>query len=404
MRILIVGSGAREHALCYALRENTLFVMPGNPGMKSLATLIPGDILDPERVLQVVRDHEVELVLIGPEAPLAAGISDLLREENIWVFGPNREASRLESSKAFAKEFMRKYQIPTADYVVVEDEEHFLQYADKNYVIKADGLAGGKGVFIPQTQAEYKAIGESLFRDKSLGASAELVVLEEYLEGSECSFFYLVNNHSYTYLGDAKDHKKAFEGERGPNTGGMGAISPVMDLCERELTQMHEIMERVYAGLHQEGLSFQGVLFIGAKRAGDGLKVLEFNVRFGDPETQSLLLRIESDFTKHIIQVAMDQPLDEVKRTDQCAVGVVLASENYPDKPLLDQQIQIGELEDVFLFHGGTKEVDGELYNSSGRVFTLVALESEVLKASEKVYKEISKIHFNGSRYRKDII
>lgn len=403
MKILVLGSGAREHALCYGLQKEELYCVPGNPGIGELATLCEGDILNPEEMVNLAKELDVDLVVIGPEAPLEKGVSDALRIAGFSVFGPSKEAARLETSKAFAKDFMKKYDIPTADYVLCEDLETFNRYQDKNYVVKADGLCGGKGVFIPKDREEYLAIGESLFKDKSLGDSANKVVLEEFLEGPECSFFYLVNDRSYTYLGDAKDHKKAFEGETGPNTGGMGAISPVVDLTEREMTQMHEIMEKVYRGLKEEQLSFQGVLFIGVIRTKEGLKLLEFNVRFGDPETQSLLLRVESELSEHLLEVAENKPLSAPRLTEDVAVGVVVASAGYPEKPETGYPIILGDLQGVTLFHGGTKKEGEKLLNSGGRIFTLVALQDDVLKASKMVYKEIEKIAFKGSRFRKDI-
>ncbi|NLY37513.1 MAG: phosphoribosylamine--glycine ligase [Tissierellia bacterium] len=400
MKILLIGSGAREHALLYAMKKNhpdyDYFAMPGNPGMK-----IPS--LEEAAAMELKWD----LVIIGPEDPLARGVADDFRKKGILVFGPGADAAALESSKIFSKNFMQKYDIPTAAYKearTYKDALNVLMKFSDPPVIKADGLAGGKGVFLPESINEAHSILEALMVENLLGSSGSKVLFEEKLEGPEISFFYLVNKQGYKYLGSARDHKRAYDGGKGPNTGGMGTYSPVPDVDEKDMKQIDEIMERTYRGILAENMDYRGVVFIGCMRTKEGLKVLEYNVRFGDPETQVLMARLESDFLELAMAVAKNELIPEVLLKDQVALCVVLASKGYPNEILKDQPIEIGNLEeDILLFSGGTSLLDGVLVNSSGRVFSLVALGDNFEQAREKVYGSIDRVKFQGMWYRRDI-
>lgn len=400
MRILLVGSGAREHALLYSMKKDyptyEYYALPGNPGMEI-----------PSISLQEAMEKNWDLVLIGPEEPLVKGMADVFREKGIPVFGPGAEAAALEGSKIFSKNFMRKYAIPTAKYKVARSYNEALNILMKFSelpVIKGDGLAGGKGVFLPRSVNEAQSIIEALMVEDLLGSSGSKLVFEERLEGKEISFFYLVNEKGYRYLGCARDHKRAHDGGEGLNTGGMGTFSPVPDMGEKDLIEIDEIMDKTFQGMMAEEMDYRGVLFIGCMRTKEGLKVLEYNVRFGDPETQVLMARLKSDFLELALAVAKNEELPEVVLTDQVALCVVLASQGYPGEILKDQPIQIGNLkEDLLLFSGGTSLIDGVLVNSSGRVYSLVSLGENLQEARKKVYDNIGQIQFKGVWYRKDI-
>lgn len=400
MNILIVGSGAREHALLYSLQKDhphyNYYGYPGNPGMKIAAV---GN--------EEFHRRNWDLVIIGPEAPLVDGMADELRKNNIPVFGPGASAALLEGSKAYSKRFMDKYEIPTAKFMETEDYKKALIYLDgfeSLPVIKADGLAAGKGVFIPETKEEAREVLESLLVGHALGASGAKLVIEERLEGPEISFFYLVNKKGYEYLGSARDHKRAYDGDQGPNTGGMGTYSPVPDVSDRDLEEIERIMEKTYKGILEEEMDYRGVVFIGCMRTTDGLKVLEYNVRFGDPETQVLMARFDSDFLELALAVANNKNLPPVKLRQEVALCVVLASKGYPGDLLTDQRISFSSLDDdILLFSGGTSSQEGVLVNSGGRVFSMVGLADNFTEARKKVYSNIDKVSFEGVWYRKDI-
>lgn len=400
MKILLIGSGAREHALLYAMKKNhpdyEYFAMPGNPGMEI-----------PSLELVEAMEEKWDFVIIGPEDPLAQGLADDFRKKGTLVFGPAANAAILEGSKIFSKNFMEKYAIPTARSKQAQSYKEALDVLmefKKLPVIKADGLAGGKGVFLPESVNEAHSILEALMIEDLLGSSGSKVLFEEKLEGPEISFFYLVNRQGYEYLGSARDHKRAYDGGKGPNTGGMGTYSPVPDLDEKDKIEIDEIMKKTYQGILAENMDYRGVIFIGCMRTKEGLKVLEYNVRFGDPETQVLVARLESDFLELALAVAKNETIPEVILKDQVALCVVLASQGYPHGLLKDQPIEIGNLdEDILLFSGGTSLLDGVLVNSSGRVFSLVALAENFAEAREKAYGNIDKVKFQGVWYRRDI-
>ena len=406
MRILVLGSGGREHALVEALSRSphrpTLFAMPGNPGMSVLAELIPGDMMEASIVSSVCLARSIDLVVIGPEGPLAAGIADVLRNQGISVFGPGADGARLETSKDYAKQFMQQYDIPTAGYQTVTSYEEMLQAYRLPIVIKADGLAGGKGVYIPQSKPEYDRLAGELFIKHSLGKSADRVLLEELLIGPEISFFYLLNGTDYLYVGNARDHKRAFDGDQGPNTGGMGAFTPV-ELTSQDEDEIDAIIQKTVNGLQSEGIDYRGVLFIGCMKTTEGLKVLEYNVRFGDPETQALQERWNDQLTDWLESAATGKPFAEAKLADKAAVCLVVCSKGYPGNILSDQDIELNDLSGVKLFHAGTARRNNRLVNQGGRVFDLVASADHIEQACRLVYDKVVQIQFNGCWYRHDI-
>lgn len=407
MNVLVIGSGAREHAIVHAMHksrlEHRLYALPGNPGIAQLAELVPGDPLKEEDVKKACTEHAIDLVLFGPEAPLALGLADSVRSWGIPVFGPGRQGAMLETSKQFAKEFMFKNNIPTAHYDSVTSYQDMMEKKKWPVVIKADGLAQGKGVFIPENESEYESVARTLFVDKALGDAAQTVLLEEKLQGPEVSFFYLVNEAGYFYLGCARDYKRAYDGDQGPNTGGMGAVSPVI-LSDDEVEDIRNIMERTYQGMIMDNMDYRGVIFIGCMRSQEGLKVLEYNVRFGDPETQALLLRLEEDFLSLVYKTAQNLSMPKIsKRKDATTVCVNLCSAGYPGPIEKGQEITMGDPRNVTIFQGGTSLVNGKLVTSGGRVISVVAIASSIEQARKLVYDSIDEIRYLGRWYRKDI-
>ena len=406
MNILVIGSGGREHALVAALQRSAshhrLFALPGNPGIATVATCIAGSVVDESLLQEVCLDKTIDLVVFGPELPLQAGLADRVRSWGILAFGPGADGAELECSKVFAKDFMQRHSIPSAHYQVVADFGEMLAAYQADFVIKADGLAGGKGVFLPTTHEQYRSIAEDLFLNQKLGPSAERVVLEERLQGPEISFFYLLNGKTSYYLGSARDHKRAYEGGIGPNTGGMGAFTPVA-LTKQDRTDIKNIIDRTVNGLTRDGIDYRGVLFIGCMRTTQGLKVLEYNVRFGDPETQALQAQWGEGFDQLLLAAARGTPFPDSYLDETPSVCVVVCSEGYPDTIRGGETVTIGQHRHTTLFHAGTALKDGRLINQSGRVFNLVASGDTIEQARALVYDEINQIQFKGCWYRKDI-
>lgn len=417
VNILVLGSGGREHAIAWALAKspNTdeLYVAPGNGGTDGIAENIALDMLDGDAVLGFVRDKEIGLVVIGPEAPLVAGVADGLRAAGVRVFGPNADGAQLEGSKAYSKEFMLANGIPTAAYARFDAAEPALAYVREQgapIVIKADGLAAGKGVVVAETLEDAEDAVRACF-DGAFGEAGSTVVIEECMTGPECSLLSFVTAGKSFPMAPAQDHKRAYDGDRGPNTGGMGVYSPVPIVTDEEMAAMVEIMDRAAAATAREPFAsdYRGTLYGGFMLTPQGPKIVEFNVRFGDPETQVVLPRLESDLVEVMCAVADGRPEDiELAWSDAWAVCVVLASEGYPgsyEKGKVILGIEEAEaLDGVTVFHAGTKRnSDGELLTNGGRVLNVVALGDTFEEARERAYEACDLINFEGKQLRSDI-
>lgn len=418
MNILVLGGGGREHAITWALakspRTDELFVAPGNGGTDAIATNVSDlDACDAQAVLAFAKDHNIELVVIGPEAPLVAGVADVLREAGIAVFGPDAQGAQLEGSKAYSKAFMEANNIPTARYATFTELEPALAYVRElgaPIVVKADGLAAGKGVIVAEELEDAEEAVQDCFSG-AFGEAGSRVVIEECLTGPECSLLAFVSNGQAHCMTTAQDHKRAFDGDLGPNTGGMGVYSPVPIVTADELAEMREIMQRSAEATAREPFDtdYRGVLYGGFMLTPEGPKVLEFNARFGDPETQVVLPRLENDLVDIMMAVAEGRPQDiELEWQDQWAVCVVLASEGYPgsyEKGKVILGVDEAEtIEGVTVFHAGTaKNYDDELVTAGGRVLNVVALGDTFEEAREKAYEACALINFEGKQYRSDI-
>ena len=414
MRVLVVGSGGREHAICYKLSQEKkvekIYCAPGNAGISKIAKCIDIKDDDINKLLSFAKENEIDLTIVGPEAPLVEGIVDEFEKENLKIFGPNKECAKLEGSKAFSKEFMIKHNIPTAKYKEYTNIDKAIKEIDLfgyPVVIKADGLAAGKGVIIAQNHEEAVGSLEDMMSDKKFGSAGEKIVVEEFLKGVETSILAFVDNNTIVPMESAKDHKKVYNNEEGPNTGGMGTFSP-SNIYDDELSKIvkEEVLDKTLKGFKVENLNYKGILFIGLMITEDGPKVLEYNVRFGDPETQSLLLRLETDLSE-IIESILDNKLDEVKikYDEKHAVCVMLTSGGYPENYEKEKVIKgLEELdEDIVVFHSGTKMLDNKLVTNGGRVIGIATKGNSLEEASKKVYSNIEKLNFEGMHYRTDI-
>lgn len=418
MNILLLGSGGREHAIAWALAKSPkcekLYVAPGNGGTASIAENVFGlAIEDGQAVLSFARDHAIDLVVVGPEAPLVAGVADVLREAGVAVFGPDAQGAQLEGSKTYSKEFMEANGIPTARYRSFTDKDAALAYVDElgaPIVVKADGLAAGKGVVVADDVEDAKEAVRDCF-EGAFGAAGSTVVIEECMTGPECSLLAFVTGGRAFCMATAQDHKRAFDGDRGPNTGGMGVYSPVPIVTDEELAAMMKVMETAAAATAREPFAhdYRGVLYGGFMLTPEGPKVLEFNARFGDPETQVVLPRLKSDLVDVMWAVANGRPEDvRLEWSDQWAVCVVLASEGYPGSYEKGKVIlgvdDAEELEGVTVFHAGTvHNADEELITNGGRVLNVVALADTFGEARELAYEACDRIEFEGKQYRSDI-
>lgn len=416
MKLLVVGSGGREHALAWKLAQSpmveTVFVAPGNAGTERETKLTNLAKTDHQDLIEFCRAENIAFTVIGPEAPLAAGIVDDFRAAGLPVFGPTRAAAQLESSKDFAKAFMKRHGIPTAQYQTFEDAKSAHDYVDAKgapIVIKADGLAAGKGVIVAMTLKEaHDAIDDMLLGNK-MGNAGARVVIEDFLQGEEASFIVMVNGEHVLPMATSQDHKRLLDGDQGPNTGGMGAYSPAPvvtpEVYERA---MNEIILPTVRGMKADGNEFTGFLYAGLMIDQHGAPyTIEFNCRFGDPETQPIMSRLDSDLAV-LVQAALDGKLDGVSAewNPQTAVGVVLAAENYPDNPKkgdiisgLEEADNIGKV-----FHAGTNAGgNGEILTNGGRVLCVVGLGDDTAAAKAKAYQALEKIRFDGMQYRRDI-
>jgi phosphoribosylamine--glycine ligase len=419
MKILLIGSGGREHALAWKLAQSpqvqTVYVAPGNGGTATAKHVAAGiqnlPISDLQELADFAQREKIHLTVVGPEAPLAAGIVDVFRSNGLRIFGPTQLAAQLESSKDFSKAFMKRHGIPTAEYQTFSNAIEAHAYIDAKgapIVIKADGLAAGKGVVVAMNLVEAHAAVDMMLADNKLGNAGARVVIEEFLTGEEASFIVLVDGKQVLALATSQDHKRLLDGDQGPNTGGMGAYSPAPVVTpEIHARALREVIMPTVKGMAADGIPYTGFLYAGLMISPDGrLKTLEFNCRMGDPETQPIMARLRSDLV-NALDHAVDGTLNEVELDwdRRTALGVVLAAHNYPDTPRNGDAITgiSKDTEDQITFHAGTKLHDGKLLTSGGRVLCIVGLSDTVRGAQQKAYDAIDQIEFDGMQYRKDI-
>jgi phosphoribosylamine--glycine ligase len=415
MKILLLGSGGREHALAWRLVRDDpatqLFIAPGNAGTARLGTNLPLAATDLDGLLRWAAAEKPDLTIVGPEAPLCAGAVDRFEAASLPIFGPNRAAARLEGSKVFTKDFLLKHGLPTAAGAGFTDSLSALAYSQKHpvypQVIKADGLAAGKGVVIAQTPMEAAQTIHRIMDEKIFGAAGSALVIEEFLPGREMSVHVLTDGVSHVILPIAQDHKRLGDGDSGPNTGGMGAYAPAPFATEVLQAQIeHDVVQPVLAALRSEGIDFRGILYIGLIWTQAGPQILEFNVRGGDPETQILLPLIDTPLVE-IFQAIREKRLGHVpiRPNDQSAVTIVLAAAGYPQAPETGAVIDGLDLDlpDTFVFHGGTRTEGKNVVTSGGRVLSVTAWAGNLAAARELAYQRAAKIHFAGCQYRRDI-
>jgi len=422
MKVLVLGGGGREHALVWKLRQEAgvteVLCAPGNPGTAAIATNVALDILSPDAVTAFVQAEGVDLTVVGPEQPLAAGVSDALRQAGATVFGPSQAAARLETSKAFSKAFMERHGVPTAKARICttpEEAEAAVNAFGAPVVIKADGLAAGKGVTVATTVGEALEAVDGAMRQGAFGAAGSTVVVEECLVGPEVSFFVLCDGVRGVPIGTAQDHKRAFDDDQGPNTGGMGALAP-SPLVDEALANrvMRTIVDPVLTGMRNEGNPFAGILYCGLMLTADGPKVIEFNVRFGDPEAQVVLPLLPVDLAPLLVAAAGGTlPTTPLPAPSGARVGVVLASGGYPGQMDVGFPIagldEAGALDDVVVFHAGSRLRQGshlrqgEVVTAGGRVLTVVGAGSSLREARDRAYEAVSRISFKDMHFRRDI-
>jgi phosphoribosylamine---glycine ligase len=416
MKILIVGGGGREHALAWKLKQSPsierIFCAPGNAGTAEIGENVVIEANDIAALIRCAKENRVDLTVVGPDDPLAAGIVDRFAAEGLRIFGPSKMAARLESSKIFAKKLMDAQGIPTAEAGTFEHSNEALRFCDGlkfPVVIKADGLALGKGVIIASDPAAARSTIDAMMNQGRFGNAGRRVVIEEFLRGTECSLHALVNGMHYRLLQTARDHKRALDGDAGPNTGGMGAFSPANNWTAELEDQFHrKIMRPLLDGLYGKNIRFRGLLYPGLMLTASGARVLEFNCRFGDPETQAILPRMKSDLLP-LLEATIDGEIDAcaIKWDTRPAVTVVMASGGYPGKYETGSVISgLGEaakLDSVQVFHAGTKRVNGEIMTAGGRVLAVTALGSTVEAARTRAYEAVARIDFQNCHYRRDI-
>ena len=417
MKVLVVGSGGREHALCWAFSQSPLceklFCAPGNPGIESVATCLPIKVEDNAKIVAAVKEHDIDFVMIGPEIPLANGLADDLRAAGICCFGPSKSAARLESSKGFMKDLCKKYNIPTAAYERFTDPQKAKDYVKNQgapIVIKADGLAAGKGVTIAQTLDEAFAAIDDAMISGAFGAAGAEIVVEEFMTGEEASFFALCDGKDALYFASAQDHKAVYDGDKGPNTGGMGAYSPaaIIDDAMRDRV-MKDIIAPTVKGMQAEGCPFTGIFFAGLMITKDGPRLIEYNCRFGDPETQAMLPRLKSDLLSALYATARGLLTGiELHWHDYAALCVVMAANGYPAS--YEKGSVIGGLEeankipDGIVFHAGTaRNAQGEITANGGRVLGVTGWAPTIVEAQKKAYQTVSMVNWPEGFCRKDI-
>jgi phosphoribosylamine--glycine ligase len=415
MKLLVIGSGGREHAIAWRLAQSPkvsrVYVAPGNGGTAHEDGLFNVNLTGHADLVKFARDEKIHATVVGPEGPLAAGVVDAFREAGLRIFGPTKAAAQLESSKDFAKRFMQRHNIPTARYETFTDAAAARAYIEKHgtpIVIKADGLAAGKGVVVAMTAAEAHEAVDMMLSGNKLGDAGHRVVIEEFMQGEEASFIVMVDGTNVLALASSQDHKRIFDADKGPNTGGMGAYSPAPVVTpEVHHRAMHDIILPTVKGMAADGIPFSGFLYAGLMIADEAPRVVEFNCRLGDPETQPIFMRLKSDFFE-LVEHAIDGTLDKVDAEwdRRAALGVVMAAAGYPDAPRKGDVITglpIEAADDVHVFHAGTAEKDGQVVTSGGRVLCVTALGDKVKIAAERAYEAVEKIRFDGMQFRRDI-
>jgi phosphoribosylamine--glycine ligase len=415
MNILVIGSGGREHALAWKLaqseRVQMVYVAPGNGGTAADKRLRNVPITDIDALADFAVAEKIAITVVGPEAPLAAGVVDVFRKHGLRIFGPTQTAAQLESSKAFAKDFMARHKIPTAEYRTFTSAAEAKAYVDAKgvpIVIKADGLAAGKGVVIPTSLVGAHAVIDSMLSGNQFGEAGSRVVIEEFLHGEEASFIVMVDGEHVLPLATSQDHKRLLDGDHGPNTGGMGAYSPAPVVTpEVHARAMREVIMPTVRGMAADGITYTGFLYAGLMIAEDGsLKTLEFNCRMGDPETQPILMRLKTDLVD-VVEHAVEGTLDQVQLQwdRRIALGVVVAAHGYPESPRKGDAITgiPAETADCMTFHAGTQASDGKLVASGGRVLCVTALGDTVKQAQQRAYETAAHIKMDGAQYRRDI-
>ena len=414
MKILVVGGGGREHAICWKLSKEAnvdkIYCAPGNAGISNVAQCIDIQDSDIENLLKFAKENKIDLTIVGPEIPLVAGIVDKFEKEGLKIFGPNKKCAQLEGSKSFSKDFMIRHNLPTAKYKEYTDLDEAISEIDSfgyPVVIKADGLAAGKGVVIPENSEDAITTLKEMMSDKKFGNAGDKIVVEEFLTGIETSILAFVDNDTIVPMVSSKDHKKVFEGETGLNTGGMGTFSPSEIYTEKLAKEVQEkILDKTLEGFKKDNLNYKGILFVGLMITEDGPKILEYNVRFGDPETQSVLFRLDTDLNKIISEILNNNLKNiEINYSKEEAICVMLTSGGYPEN--YEKGKVISGLEnldsDIVVFHSGTKFDNENIVTNGGRVIGITAKGKTVKEAGEKVYENIKKINFEKMHYRKDI-
>lgn len=416
MKVLVIGGGGREHALCWKLRQSPLltelYAAPGNPGIARIADVVPIAAEEIQQLADFATDLKIDLTIVGPELPLTLGLVDEFRNRGLRVFGPQRQAAELEGSKVFAKEFMRRHEIPTADFQITHDAEETRQAAAKfgfPVVVKADGLAAGKGVYVIQDRQGLEAAIQEITVDRRFGASGDRIIVEECLEGEEASFIVLSDGERMVPLATSKDYKRLLDDDEGPNTGGMGSHSPAGVLTKEDVATIWErVLRPTIRGMAEEGRRFVGVLYAGLMITPKGLRVLEFNARFGDPEIQSVLLRIKDDLLPTLIEGADGQfTTTRLKFHKEAAVCIVLGSQGYPNRPTKGEVI-VGEaaaaaMPGVEIFHSGTDMKDDQLVTNGGRVLNVCATGLQLVDALKRAYAAANEIRWPSRILRRDI-
>ncbi|MBT2737768.1 phosphoribosylamine--glycine ligase [Bacillus sp. ISL-7] len=414
MKVLVIGGGGREHAIVWKLSQSPkvtqIYCAPGNPGIAELATCVSIAVSDIEKLAAFAKKEQINLTFVGPEEPLSLGIVNYFKEQGLAVYGPSKEAALIEGSKAFAKELMMKYEIPTANYASFTNYEEALAYVRSEgapIVIKADGLAAGKGVVVAKTLIEAEEALQSMMKEVSFGSAGARVVIEEFLEGEELTLLAFVNGTTVKPMVPAQDHKPVFDGDKGPNTGGMGTYAPLPHIDPSIVVRIiDEIVGPTAKAMADEGCPYEGILYTGLMLTKSGPKVIEYNARFGDPETQVVLPLLETDLLD-ILLASLTGELEkvEVKWKDKSAVCVIMSSAGYPG-PYEKGQVIKGldhVTEPAIVFHAGTTLKDGEMLTNGGRVLGITAIGDHLKEARELAYQSVEKVSFNGAHYRTDI-